>query len=312
MKEEFTINLLAIALVIVLLVILFPLELLSYHRRYKQLSKKYNQLKEEHNIIKYHHHNVQRAEPIDFLIITTLREEYNAVLSKFSNIREIDNSQSEVKILTTKNFTYHVVIVCLSSLKEKMGPVIAAIKTTAWLNDKQPKNVLLVGIAGGVKGKSDLGDILIPEKIVDASVGKVIEGEKITDYEMYEPDDELFEKTVLTNWSDFLKEKRPKNGTSSIIRGLVISSGEVIADLKKVNSYQKTWRKMSGFEMEGAAVAVAIKHVERQTGFLMIRAISDFGDENKEDDKKWRAYAFDVAASYTRAFIESSPVQPLN
>jgi nucleoside phosphorylase len=253
---------------------------------------------------------------VDFLIITTLREGYDAVLSKFSNIRKIDSSQSIVKISIKKNekvFTYCVVIVCLGFLKAKIGTVRAAIKTIVWLKDWQPKNVLLVGIAGGVRDKSELGDIIIPEKIIDASVGKVVKEEKIYDYDPYEPTDILFDKTILEYWywSKHIKEKRPKPGESKIIRGLVISSGEVIADSKVVESYQKTWRKMRGFEMEGAAVAAAIKNVGQQTEFLMIRAVSDFGDENKESDKKWRPYAFDAAASYTRAFLESGPVPPI-
>jgi len=251
---------------------------------------------------------------VDFLIITTLRKEYSAVLSKFSNVRTIDKSQSVVNVLTTKKFTYHVVIVCVTHLKKKMGPVIAAIKTTAWLKDLQPKNILLVGIAGGVRDKSDLGDIIIPENIIDANVGKVVKGKEIPDYKHYEPTDILFnetDNTFLKNWSDHIEEKRPENGKSKIIRGLIISSGKVIADSKAVELYQETWRDMRGFEMEGAAVAAAIKDVGQQTEFLMIRAISDFGDENKESDKKWRPYAFDVAASYTRAFLESGPVLPL-
>ena len=46
---------------------------------------------------------------------------------------------------------------------------------------------------------------------------------------------------------------------------------------------------------------------------MIIRAISDFGDEDKNSDqKKYGQRASDVAASYTRAFLESGPVPPLN
>ena len=120
----------------------------------------------------------------------------------------------------------------------------------------------------------------------------------------------MFNKTNLKNWSVHIKEKRPEDGKSSIIRSVVISSGEVIADPQVVKKHQKSYRKMIGFEMEGSSVAATIKNEEKQTEFLMIRAISDFEDKNKENDKVWRSYALDAATSYTYAFLKSGPVHP--
>jgi nucleoside phosphorylase len=54
--------------------------------------------------------------------------------------------------------------------------------------------------------------------------------------------------------------------------------------------------------MEGYGVAVAATS-HKNTEFLEIRGICDFGDENKNDD--WHLYAADVAATYAIGLLSS-------
>jgi nucleoside phosphorylase len=257
---------------------------------------------------------VENYIAVDFMIITTLREEYNAVLSKFSNVHKIDKSQSVVKVLTTKTFTYRVVIVCLSFLRREIGTVMAAIKTTGWIKDWKPKNVLLVGITDGIRDKTNIGDIIIPKKIIETRIRKkFVESKRQPDYEVYFPSEVLFKKSDLKNWYHYINEERSKPGEPKLhTRGSILSSEDRISDPQLVNSYKKIGDNMYGFEMECGGVAEALKNVESKPEFLMIRAVSDFGDGSKEEDqKKWEKYALDAAASYTRAFLESGPVPPL-
>lgn len=57
-------------------------------------------------------------------------------------------------------------------------------------------------------------------------------------------------------------------------------------------------------EMEGSGIADAAWNAE--AGYLIIRGICDYCDQNKGDD--WQKYAAVVAAAYTRALLESMPV----
>jgi len=57
-----------------------------------------------------------------------------------------------------------------------------------------------------------------------------------------------------------------------------------------------------------AGVASAAFSAFSKIGFISIRSICGFADASKNDD--WQAYAADVAASYTRALIDSRTVAP--
>jgi len=267
---------------------------------------------------------------VDFIIITTLRDEYGAVLSKFSNVHKIDQSQSVVNVSTTTKLTYRVVIVCISSenIKE-MGPVKAAAKTAIWVEKWQPRYVLLVGVAGGIKDKVALGDVIVPYRIMDATVGRQYGTENIENndtvykrkpkWEAYDLKHILHKKSKLDNWCKYIKVSRPdkkcKEVTQLHISASILSSGDSINNQDFLDRYVEMlgWNDLHGFEMESGGVAEALIHVKSDPKLLVIRGISDFGGKNRKNEQRiWEAYALDAAASYTRAFLESGPVPPLN
>jgi nucleoside phosphorylase len=260
-------------------------------------------------------------ETADFVIITALKEEFEAVLSKFSNLHKFDDTQYIVEVSTTRHDTtvYRVVVACLGLLERKVGHTIAAIKTSLWVKHWQPRYVLLVGIAAGVPGRYpiNLGDVIIPKKIIDSGVKTVAENKQWKpDWNPYRVDNTLFNKCNLPKWYNYIEVQRPQSRKLNPIchtGGTIISGNEKINDPTLVEFYKTQWPDLFGIEMEAGGVAMALEETEKElgknTGLLMIRAISDFGDKNKNfDQNKWESYACDAAASYTIAFLKNAPI----
>ncbi|MCE3269030.1 MAG: phosphorylase [Burkholderiales bacterium] len=92
--------------------------------------------------------------------------------------------------------------------------------------------------------------------------------------------------------------KRPK-----LFIGAIGSSNSVIKD-KKYRDKLKNEYKVMAVEMEGSGIADATWKAEK--GYLIIRGICDYSNEDKNKD--WQEYAAIVAAAFTKYLIESMPV----
>src|SRR5262245_26741400 len=110
--------------------------------------------------------------PIDFLLITALEEEREAVLRRLPGYRQLPPTRDDVRVYYSATIeakqgdgtcTY-AVIVCMVG----MGRVPATAATTDAIRRWAPDYVVLIGIAGGLKSAGiGLGDILIAEQIAD-------------------------------------------------------------------------------------------------------------------------------------------------
>jgi nucleoside phosphorylase len=91
--------------------------------------------------------------------------------------------------------------------------------------------------------------------------------------------------------------------------GPICTGDKVIAN-GLIDEYREVWSKLIGVEMEAGGTASAAFQAANSPGFFMIRGVSDLSDGRKDtsDVAKWRAYACDVAASYTVALLQSGPV----
>ena len=104
-------------------------------------------------------------QQVDFAIITALAVERKAVVRRLTDSKQ---TQFDGEPLTFYTGTvsipgearpYSVVVTQLLG----MGILDSAVATTRVINRWHPRNVLMVGIAGGVKGKAMLGDVLVSE-----------------------------------------------------------------------------------------------------------------------------------------------------
>jgi nucleoside phosphorylase len=194
-----------------------------------------------------------------------------------------------------------------------MGPIHAAVTATTAVERWQPRHVLVVGIAGGLKDEVGLGDVMVAGAVADSTVGKVHEdGRREERWEGYPADAALLNAAgaYRTGWEPLVTAARPADGKPSRHVGMIVSGGDVVASKDLIAVYLGDMPKMIGVEMEGGGVAAALHHHVLRPGFLMIRGVSDLadGEGNAAMKRQWRAYARDVAAAYTAGFLHDGPV----
>ncbi len=259
----------------------------------------------------------QNRRPVDFLIVTALPEERDAVIKKLGRTRKIQSEGiptyylGSVKPYVRKG-VYRVAVTMLSH----MGNVESAQHTTQVIQHLQPANVFMVGIAAGFKSKVNLGDVLIADQVFYYEEQKQTPSKNELRPRVYEVDSLLLDRAKNYNesvWHELVESERPNesdNTDKPRVHFAPIAVGEkVVADEASASELQGIHAKISGIEMESFGVALAAANAPERPRFLAVRGISDYANSTKNDN--WHLYAADVAASFAVGFIKSGPVQTL-
>lgn len=111
-----------------------------------------------------------------------------------------------------------------------------------------------------------------------------------------------------------MQVERPEKGEPKLFYDPIASGDKVVAFGDFLEKHHETWPKLIGVEMEAAGAAKAAFQSSTNSGFFMVRCVSDLADENKEkgEVRKWRLYACDIAASFAIALLKSGPVPVRN
>jgi nucleoside phosphorylase len=103
------------------------------------------------------------------------------------------------------------------------------------------------------------------------------------------------------------KDPARRGANPRVFQGTIASSNELLKRPAKRDELRDRFGALA-VEMEASGIADATW--THETGYLVVRGISDYCDAHKNDD--WQKYAAIVAAAFTRALIETMPVQPRN
>ena len=200
-----------------------------------------------------------------------------------------------VKISDNKQFT----IVAASA--PKMGMTSSAILTTKICTHFQPKYLFMVGIAAGIKGKNNFGDILVSETTWDWGSGKstVVDGKPFfaPDQTQVTTDESILAKlkyiksqqqifdSIKNNYAGKKPDSQLKMHIGPIATGSMVIEDDTIVEQIKV--YQ---RKLIGVEMEIYGVMLATKYCTKPSPIgICLKSVCDFGNILKNDD--WQYYA---------------------
>ena len=252
---------------------------------------------------------------VDFLIITALRQELNAVLKKLGCCQNFEEGSYPTYYRATlksgsecnqKNL--EVAVTMLS----KPGNIHAAEHTTRCIQCLKPHSVLMVGIAGGIRDKVNLGDVVVSNKIVCYEYTKETSSGSEQRNEVESVDRLLLDRAMNrdNDWHTLIRAKRPTNPDNAELPQVhfaPIASGEkVIADENRARELTQSDPKIAAIEMESFGVAVAAAKSENRPRFIAIRGISDYADDEKNDD--WHEYAADSAAAFTTGLLRSGAI----
>jgi nucleoside phosphorylase len=270
----------------------------------------------------------QDMAEIDFLIVTALEEERDAVLGRLPGFQRLPPSDRDVRIYYVSDLlvtfpdgssgVYLVVVMPLLA----MGRVQATAAASDAIHRWHPRYVILVGIAGGVVNRDaqgrtktgvKLGDVLVADQIVDYELQKLTSRGPEIRWEVHRADPRLVgaaQNLDVGHCQELMTVARPGRGMPSRHIGPIASGDKVVAFEEALTKYHDQWPALIGVEMEAAGVAAASFQAASHPGFFMVRGVSDLADSRKGSAgvRKWRQYACEIAAEYMIALLRRGPV----
>lgn len=254
---------------------------------------------------------------VDIAIITALRKiELEAVLELPCEWQElaIKDDTNEYHIGTVKQADGNVKSI-LATCCSRMGMASAAAITMKVCTKFNPEFIFMTGIAAGVEGKTEFGDILVADPCWDWGSGKstVVND---TPRKLDAPHQiclntkyrALFqkisaEKKYLNDISVGWKSEKPKTILNLHV-GPVATGATVLEDPDIVKSIVEQHRETIGVEMEAYGFAYAAS-VSRDTPpiTMIIKSVCDFANPDKNDN--WQNYAAYTSAMLAYKIIEN-------
>lgn len=204
----------------------------------------------------------------------------------------------------------------------QMGMVAAATLTTKIIYNFSPRYIIMPGIAGGVKGEYEFGDIILPREVKDYCSGKYTtptEGEEeaqLNPLSYFVPTatsistDADIVNLASQDFSDILSaihRKWPQNTKYRIpsVRTGYMASGDSVVQNKAVIDImiKNHLRQADGLDMEAYGVYFAAQQAVMPKPIpICMKAISDFADKKKSDEHQ--AYAAYTSAQFTKYFVQ--------
>lgn len=262
------------------------------------------------------------ALPPDVLVLTALDVELAAAKQAFGIAEDAEH-------VTTKNGlhvwkapvskrggkTASCVVACFAGA----GNVDAASVTTMLLGELEPANVMMMGIAAGLRDKCALGEVILAERVVAYEGAALIEGGKsevrpeVTrlnmrarqDVSAYLSNRETLESRLTDIYKTLGIEFPDHVDAGPVAQGVIpktatVASGEkLLRDPDKFLGMRELHGKIEIAEMEGAGLFAACGNFGKPV--LMVRGISDFGDSKK--DNRFHLLAAKAAAAVTVDYI---------
>jgi nucleoside phosphorylase len=234
----------------------------------------------------------------DVVIVTALAEEHAALVAVLGCVSRPDSIGRPV--VTAEIAGVRIGVESLHGMGNVGAASAASTVMMAWAADY----LILVGITGGFES-ADVrpGDVVIPDQVVGYESSKMTAEGTHRRPEVYRPDFDLLtaaRAVEADEWSTGIRTAAPGPGHPPRIHfGPVLSGEKVVAAAQAAADLRTCWPKAVAVEMESFGSALAMY---RQRGrFLMVKGVSDLADAGKDD--RWRPYAAEVAALFTRAVL---------
>ena len=258
----------------------------------------------QNNPVKSHDH-------VDFLIVTALEKERNAVLQQLGDSEPVQEAVLPPyyrSTLKTDTGPIRIVAVTLAGV----GNVSAGLHAANCIQRLQPHCVFMVGIAGGLSEDVNLGDVVVSNQIIYYENAK----ETPSGSEPRTKETPVNPKLLKTawnykiDWHSFIRAKRPSDPTSNEVPqvhfGAIACGEKVIADEARASELRQLHSKFLAIEMESFGVGEAAAQSDNSARFIAFRGISDYADNKKTDE--WQEYAADSAAAFTVGLLRSGAI----
>lgn len=250
---------------------------------------------------------------IDIGIIIALREEFRELYSQLPSPQAIADPETGV---TDYLFQWGSTnpYQCAATFIGDMGTDKAALATDRFNKRRQPKTIVMLGIAGGIDKDVKLGDVVVATSVNNyLSKGKAVPGagESFTfspggdpyrcSYELVQSalhlefaHYQLYQQWQANSQQKLTEAVACEHRTKLLQQGYVrekaefiqgpIASGPVVGAAKEFITWLKQIdRNYLALEMEGGGMLGAVYSQADPKKTLILRGISDFGDERKQE-----------------------------
>lgn len=240
---------------------------------------------------------------------------------ELSSILKLDGNWSEVQVQHDYARYFHGSFVgakgsisVVVTAAPRMGMPAAAVAASKLIYSFRPRIVAIAGICGGVKGKTEIGDILVADPCFDWGAGKWIKDGK-SDSLKFRPaayqwrlDEPLrvavrmvsempgILSQIHSSYLDTKPDIPPKVVIDAMASGAsVLQASAVMEDVRDQH------KNLVGIEMESYAVFTAAEYSsEPRPRCIAVKSVCDFGDEDKSDVA--HTYAAHTSANFLYQF----------
>jgi nucleoside phosphorylase len=272
---------------------------------------------------------------IDVGIIVALREEFKELFKQLPSPQALKDEETGITDYLF-NWGKASAYQCAATFVGDMGPEKAALATERFIKRRQPKTVVMLGIAGGMNKDVKLGDVVVVTTANNYLYrGKAVaNGESFTfevggdtyrcsDNVVREVQDlEFAHSQLYQEWQEEAQKRKeadlnPEQLQEQWIRknpqyvtGAIASSSVVGAAQSFTEWLKQSNRNYLAIEMEGAGMLSAVYSHADPKKTLILRGISDFADERKQELDRIgtggiRRYAMNNAISLLWKLIEA-------
>jgi 5''-methylthioadenosine/S-adenosylhomocysteine nucleosidase len=198
-------------------------------------------------------------------VIVPMEEEIKLVRDSLEDVTKDKIAGREITIGSYKN---HQVYLAQSGIGKVQAGMTASILNIEY----QPDFIVNTGSAGGIGEGLKIGDVVISDKLAYHDVDATAFG-----YDM----GQLPEQNLYFNADPFYVDEINKAAKRSNLvshTGLIVTGDQFVDGKDKIAKIKKAFPDALAAEMEGAAVAQVC--TQFNTPFVVIRSMSDVGDED--------------------------------
>ena len=245
------------------------------------------------------------------VILTALKEEHKAVEAYLKPIGQSTCLSEEIHpngtIYTQGQFKAHNCTWNVAVAQIDMGNASAGIEAVRAMMQFNPRVILFVGVAGGIKDVR-VGDVVAASVVYGYECGKLVDDRTLPRPKLGEADYDLKQRAHAEARKDDWREQIRSGSTSSETTPTVyvkpMAAGEKVIASRKAQVYEylrEYYDDAIAVEMEGFGFLKATQQVKNVSA-MVIRGISDLIDGKNDDSVEPEQIRQEKAARHASAF----------
>jgi nucleoside phosphorylase len=266
---------------------------------------------------------------VDVAVVTVIAAEYEAMLAKMDRVFPVTVPEGRVNSFAWQGAEIDRAdgrppLRLIVALAGEAGTTSGALAVMATARTWQPTVLVLAGIAGGLPPHVEQGDVVISEAVWGYEYGAIgAEFAPRRDW-VFQPDPRLLKAAsdYTGAWQREISVPHPDDTGAPRHRvGITASGNKVIETLDSayVERVLSRLPMTASVEMEAAGAFAAAELLSQDTrgpALLMLRGISDIPDPrsgmlgSKADRERWKRYAADTVAAFTKSFLRDALPDP--